>query len=176
MKEERVLTTWRVRQAVPGDLAALQRGDTPEGADWMDAGRGLQVQEALLREGRIPQEVLVGKVDSCRFIAEEDWVYDCAFAAPEDARRTLLHFAGIDTVADVFLNGAHLAFHDDMYLPLTLEVTDRLRPVNRLTVYFHSPNRVVRERLAALPESVRDKMVNLSVIRKCSQDFVISAT
>lgn len=171
MKEERVLTTWRVRQAVPGDLAALQRGDTPEGAGWMDAGRGLQVQEALLREGRIPQEVLVGKVESCRFIAEEDWVYDCAFAAPEDARRTLLRFAGIDTVADVFLNGAHLAFHDDMYLPLTLEVTDRLRPVNRLTVYFHSPNRVVRERLAALPENVRDKMVNLSVIRKCSQDF-----
>lgn len=172
MKKRVVLRDWKLRQAGKGELSRLMNGLDVTGGEWLDAENGLQVQEALLKAGGLPREMLVGKVQDCQWIADVDWIYTCLFKhAAEDATHVDLHFGGIDTVADVFLNGEHLACHDDMYLPLTLDVTRRLRDQNRLTVYFHSPNRVVRERLDALKEPLRGHMENLSVIRKSTQDF-----
>lgn len=170
MKTESVLSQWGLRQAENGDLDRLFRSEAP-GGTWMDAANGLQVQEVLLREGRIDREVLTGHTESCSWMAEKDWIYRCSFAALPGEGRTLLRFGGVDTAADVFLNGEHLAFHDDQFLPLQLDVTEKLREQNEVYVYFHSPLRVVRERLEALPEAVRGRMDPVSVLRKSSLDF-----
>ncbi|MEG2253145.1 MAG: hypothetical protein RSC98_08895, partial [Clostridia bacterium] len=58
-----------------------------------------------------------------------------------------------------------------MYLPLIVDVTGHIEKKNSLYVYFHSPNRVVRQRLAAQPEELRRHFENISVIRKSTQDF-----
>lgn len=172
MKERVVLKNWRLRQGTKEDLDRLTSGMEALDGEWLSAGTGRQVQEVLLDAGRLPADMLVGKVESCQWIADADWVYTCAFErTAADAGQAELYFGGIDTVADIFLNGAHLAFHDDMFLPLTLDVTPYLQNLNCLTVYFHSPNRVVRERLEALDQPLRGHMENISVIRKCTQDF-----
>lgn len=171
MKECVLLDNWRLRQAERGDWTRLVSGGNVDGGEWLNAENGLQVQEVLLKAGRLPEEMLVGKVEACQWIADEDWVYVCDFSRKAEAAHVDLHFGGIDTVADVFFNGEHLAFHDDMYLPLTLDITSRIREKNRLTVYFHSPNRVVAQRLNALEEPLRKRMENISVIRKSTQDF-----
>ena len=171
MNKRVILENWRLHQAGPADLGRLRAGMEPDTQGWIDAGAGLQVQEALLEAGLLPAEMRVGHVDAYQWVAEEDWVYCARFGRAQQAGCVRLHFGGIDTVADIFMNGVHLAFHDDMYLPLSLDITDVLREDNWLAVYFHSPNRIVRERLAALPEEQRRHMENISVIRKSTQDF-----
>lgn len=171
MKKCIALENWKLREATAEDLPALRMGRIPEDGDWLCAGRGLQVQEVLLAAGRIDSEVRVGKTDSARWISEKDWIYTCDFTADPAARACFLHFGGLDTVADIYLNGEHIAFHDDMYLPLRLNVSGKLHNANTLCVYFHAPDRVVRERLEAMPAPLREKMDKISVIRKCSLDF-----
>ena len=86
-----------------------------------------------------------------QWIDEEDWVYRTAFEFAPDAvlPRRVLRFEGLDTVATVFLNGAEIAHHDDMFVPLEVEVTDLLRRgSNELRVELDSAVRVGRERRA----------------------------
>ncbi len=85
-----------------------------------------------------------------QWVDEEDWVYRTTFAYTPDPAlpRRVLRFEGLDTVARVFLNGAELAQHDDMFVPLELDVTDLLQPVNELRVELASAVRVGRERRA----------------------------
>ena len=145
------------------------RGERLEERETYDAGRGLQVQEVLYNAGVLPEEMQIGKVEKCQWISDEDWIYTCRFTADPSSMRSMLHFGGIDTVADIFLNGEHIAFHDDMYLPLRLDI--QVKEENVLVVYFHSPNRVVNQRLQALDPQVRKHMEAISVIRKSTQDF-----
>lgn len=171
MSKRITLTNWKLRQSGQDELKRLFDGRAPEDGEWLDACNGMQVQEALLKAGRLPQEMLIGKVEACQWISDVDWLYMAEFDRVRDAREIRLHFGGIDTVADVFLNGSHVAFHDDMYLPLTIDVTALVRDRNWLAVYFHSPNRVVRERLESLQGVERSHMEEISVLRKSTQDF-----
>lgn len=56
--------------------------------------------------------------------------YRKAFAADFDPQQqvVLLKFEGAMRVADVWLNGEHLTRHSDGYLPLVVDVTDKLQP------------------------------------------------
>lgn len=46
-----------------------------------------------------------------------------------DGQRTLLHFEAVDHVADVWVNGEHVAHHRGGYTPFSADVTRCLRPV-----------------------------------------------
>ena len=62
-------------------------------------------------------------------IDEEDWVYRTTFAFEPDTARPhrVLRFEGLDTVATVLLNGVEAARHDDMFVPLVVDVSGLLR-------------------------------------------------
>ena len=98
-----------------------------------------------------------------RWVDEEDWIYRAEFEYAADERRphAWLCFHGLDTVCEVVLNGERIAAHDNMFVPLELEVTGRLRPgKNQLELAFASALRVGCERRAAyfaaqgLPEAL----------------------
>lgn len=85
-------------------------------------------------------------------MSEEDWVYRCEFEwQPDDALpRRVLAFHGLDTICHISLNGAPLADHDNMFVPLEVDVSGRLRAgSNVLEVVFDSPVRVGMERRRA---------------------------
>ena len=75
----------------------------------------------------------------------EDWEYRTAFTVtPEQLKRddAQLVFEGLDTYADVYLNGALLLKADNMFVGYTIPVKSQLRiGENLLHIYFHSPIR-----------------------------------
>lgn len=166
MKEVRTLTNnWSLLQLdTHGRLDAERMqelcGESPAG-DWIPVRQLGQVAEILLAEGRIEDPRFDPDGPSkCQWIAESDWVYRCVFKiSPQgpDSRSEIgipnlgnefpnlgkiarLIFQGLDTLADVYLNGKHMAFHDDIYLPLDLDVTEVLKERNILLVHFYSPH------------------------------------
>lgn len=88
----------------------------------------------------------------CRWVDEADWAYRTTFHwTPDPALpRRVLQFEGLDTVCTVYLNGEEIAAHDSMFLPLEVDVTDRLREgENELRIDFRSAVRKGQERRAA---------------------------
>ena len=55
-----------------------------------------------------------------------DYTFSRSFDFSKGADRYLLRFEGIDTLADVYLNGKHIAYVDDMHITYEFDVTDEL--------------------------------------------------
>lgn len=76
-----------------------------------------------------------------KWIDESDWCYGCEFNWKPDIQNPnrVLRFHGLDTVATVFLNGERLADNDNFFLPLEVNVSERLLDgVNKLEIHFLS--------------------------------------
>ena len=86
--------------------------------------------------------------DACALM-EEDYEYVTHFECEEgllDSDRVVLHFDGIDTVADVYLNGQHLGSPLSMHRIWEYDVKEILQNQgNELKVILHSPNQWIRE-------------------------------
>lgn len=109
------------------------------------------VHTDLLKNGLIDDPFWRDNSKACQWIENEDWVYRCQFDARTDAPCELI-FEGLDTYAEVTLNGKSLGKTEDMFLPHRFDVTDVLREKeNSLEVKLSSPIRAVegRPRLAA---------------------------
>ena len=75
------------------------------------------------------------------FEGVDDWCYTRTFDAPQIASGSKLElvFEGIDTIAEVYLNGEKLCDCQNMHLAYRLDVTDRLLPAgNELRVIIRS--------------------------------------
>lgn len=87
-----------------------------------------------------------------RWVDECDWTYRTVFEFQADASlpRRVLRFEGLDTVSEIYLNQELIGYCDNMFLPLELEVTEKLLPGrNELEVRFRSAVRVGDERRTA---------------------------
>ncbi len=78
----------------------------------------------LVREG-ILQNPYTGipPFEKLEWIAENDWTYTTTFNLPDHAlgfRNRALLFEGIDTVADIFVNGEKKAHTENMFLPVVV--------------------------------------------------------
>lgn len=77
------------------------------------------------------------------WISRSDWIYKTAFDKPAGIANSLpvfLIFEGIDTIAEILLNGSLLGSSDNMFLKYEFEVTSLLRENNNeLEVRFYSP-------------------------------------
>jgi beta-mannosidase len=84
----------------------------------------------------------------CQWVDQERWSYRTSFEFhPEPSLpRRVLHFAGLDTVCSVFLDGIKLAEHDDMFVPLEIDVSSLAPGRHELRVDFESAAQVGRER------------------------------
>lgn len=81
-----------------------------------------------------------------QWIEEEDWVYKTTFDAPVsvlEGHHFSLQFEGLDTYADVKLNGKKVLTSDNMFVGYNKDVTSLLKEKgNTLEVYFHSPIKI----------------------------------
>lgn len=82
-------------------------------------------------------------------IMENDFEYVTVFSAPEEILRkekVLLHFDGIDTVADIYLNNQWIAYVENMHRTWEFSVKELLKPKdNELKVVLHSPTEFIRK-------------------------------
>ena len=66
--------------------------------------------------------------------------------------RVLLCCDGLDTLCDVYLNGAHIAYTDNMHRAWEFDVTDNLKDgENKLTLVFHPIDDYIKEKQAKEP-------------------------
>ncbi len=111
------------------------------------------VHTDLMAAGRIPDPHVGVNEEAVRWVAERGWSWsrDFEVSAGTLARgRVELVFEGLDTAARVLLNGEQVAESDNMYVPLRVDVKERLRAgANSLEVRIESPLRVRDERAAA---------------------------
>lgn len=119
--------------------------------EWLPASVPGHVHLDLLKNGVIGDPFASLQELGARWVDEEDWVYrtEFQFVADPQRPRVTLEFQALDTVAELSLNGEPLAEHDNMFVPLTVDVSDRLQSgKNELVVRFRSAWRVGTERRA----------------------------
>ena len=75
-----------------------------------------------------------------RYLLERDYEYEKVFSAKrmQGDERCFLVFDGIDTFAEIYLNGTLLGKTENMFLRYEYDITDRLQEKNRLCVRMRS--------------------------------------
>lgn len=97
------------------------------------------VHADLRRAGIIPDMFYRDNNKELAYIENNDWCYSCSFEAEAHPEACLV-FEGLDTYADVYLNGIHIGSADNMFLPHSFPVGEYLRTGNnRVEVKFRSP-------------------------------------
>ena len=100
-----------------------------------------------------------------------DYEYKTEFAADKALLKSdavLLRFEGIDTVADIFLNGEKLGHTENMHRTFEFEVKDLLKEEgNELRVLLHSPTRFIKEEYKHnVADGSEEAMVGFANLRK----------
>ncbi len=123
------------------------------------------VHRALVAAGRLADPLVGAGEAAAAWVDTTTWVFETTFPGADPATgrapvRPVLVFEGLDTFADIDLNGARVAASASMFVPLEVDVSGALVPGdNRLRVTFHPALREAARRAAAhpfaLPESPR---------------------
>lgn len=137
------------RQSLNGTWQFRQVGST----EWMPATVPGGVHTDLLALGKIPDPFVGTHEKDVAWVAETNWEYRFSFIAskPEAGSHSFLVFEGLDTLAEVTLNGQKLLAADNMFRTYRLDVSDLLQGKNALHVLFRAPMPFVREAKAARP-------------------------
>ncbi|MDR1060434.1 MAG: hypothetical protein LBL83_04300 [Clostridiales bacterium] len=113
----------------------------------MDAEVPGDVHAALFQAGRIKDPYYADNSKLCAWVAEKDWEYRTAFRVPDGFCReiTELVFDGIDTYAEIFLNGEKIGEADNMFREFRFDVTEKIfrEAENELIVRISSIKRAV---------------------------------
>jgi Beta-galactosidase/beta-glucuronidase len=141
--EQRELAAgWRIKSVPPCtylDPSLLAEAASGQGDDWLAVGAmPSMVHDVLLAQGKIETPWLPGRAENCRSVAEKDWIYSMTFTLGARKRVAHLRFLGLDTIVDVYLNGEKVASQSTMYLPLDVDVSDKLHSLNTLVLHFHT--------------------------------------
>lgn len=120
------------------DWTFCQVGDTL----WSDAKVPGTIHQDLLNHNRIPNPFYGMNEESVQWVENEDWMYRTSFVVTEEQLNrdaAVLELDGLDTYADVFLNGALILRSDNMFVGHKVPVKSVLRKgENRLLIRFRS--------------------------------------
>lgn len=96
---------------------------------------------------------------SVQWVDKEDWMYRTVFdVAPEvwNKKHIFLSFEGLDTYADVMLNGEKILSADNMFREWSMDVKSCLKKTgNELQICFHSPIEIAMPLWEKLPFQYR---------------------
>jgi beta-mannosidase len=164
--------TLLTKQSLAGAWQFRQAG----GGEWLPAIVPGGVHTDLLAAGRIADPFAGDEELRVQWVAEQDWEYrrvftvDSALAAQA---RVALVCDGLDTLAEVQLNGQPVGTAENMFRPYSWDVLEILQPgENELRILFRSPVRSARARQAArlLPD-VNNPLPGGPYLRKAPSHF-----
>lgn len=111
--------------------------------EWLPATVPGTVHQDLIDNDKLINPFYGMNEEKVQWVEKEDWQYRTTFMLTGEqlARQAaVLRFEGLDTYADIYLNGSLLERTDNMFVGYELQVKEVLREgENRLQVYFHSP-------------------------------------
>lgn len=135
------------------------------------------VYGTLLEKGLIPDPFYRDNELDALKLMENDFAYETTIVISEEDRkadRLFLHFDGIDTIADVYLNGEKIGSADNMNRVWEYDITDLVAgdaadTVYQVKVVLHSPTKFIAEEEAKCPVgSASDAMPGFPHIRKAA--------
>jgi beta-mannosidase len=110
---------------------------------------------ALLHAGLIPDPYYGSQELQVQWVGRSDWLLSRRFTIESGFlrdRKTFLHLEGVDTVAEVRVNGKLVAGGSNMFVPLRAELEDALREgENLIEVLLRSAENEASARSRALP-------------------------
>lgn len=139
---------------------------------WMPIGlMPAQVQDVLLEHNKIPEDFLAGWCGKVNWMTEYDWVYRVNFVRSREyiEQSARMVFQGLDTFADIYLNGQLIMRHDNFYLPGEVIVDGLLEDENELVIHFHRVNDILEAK--PFPEEWKGNIAGVKRIRKPVHDF-----
>lgn len=168
MKERKIDSGWRLLQCEPGvgnSWLTLEKafGDAEKtGEDCYElTAFPAQVHDVLLAYGRIKNPNIQG-INEDLWIEEADWAYRTEFYAQAGPESQLV-LQGVDTFADVWLNGVQVGSCENPFMEYSFDITGALQEKNILIVFFHSAKRMVEK--IVLPEKYGGLVPDISAAR-----------
>ena len=146
---------------------ALQKGTAQD----------LVLKIGLLEKGLIPDPFYRDNELDALKLMENDFAYETEIVIGEEDRkadRLFLHFDGIDTIADVYLNGEKIGSADNMNRVWEYDITDLVAgdaadTVYQVKVILHSPTKFIAEEDTKCPVGgSSDAMPGFPHIRKAA--------
>lgn len=115
------------------------------------------VQRDLTDQGLLPNVYDTLLEPKIEWVEHDDWTYSRTFELEEDmlqADKLELVFEGVDTYADIFLNGQRIGQTENMFLSYRFDMKQAAAKSNELVVRIASPTRVLQEKEQAFGESL----------------------
>ena len=139
------------KQTLSGTWQFRQSGSK----EWLPATVPGGVHTDLLALGRIPDPFVADNEKKVQWVAESDWEYRRSFTVEEalaDEEHKTMVCDGLDTLAEVSLNGKLLGNTDNMFRRWAWEVSDLLKAgENELRILFRAPVTYIKARQAIKP-------------------------
>ncbi len=66
--------------------------------------------------------------DLFQWVALEDWAYTAQFSLPQRRQAVFLNLTGIDTIGEVYIDGALVATTNNQFLRYLIPIADALLP------------------------------------------------
>jgi len=133
------------------------------------------VHTDLMSNGIIPDVFYGANEGKVRWVEEKNWLYRKVFSASDallKCKKVLLIFEGVDTYAEVHLNGELLCKTDNMFYPYVLEVKKYLKKDNVLEIKFLSPVKVLQKLETELGSIMKTPFVSFRAYgRKAQYSF-----
>lgn len=124
-------------------------------SEWLPATVPGGVHTDLLALGMIPDPFFGDNEKTVQWVTEIDWEYRKIFtASPElfTEQQVTLTCDGLDTLADLYINGEYLGHVDNMFRQWEFDVKDLLHSgENELIIHFCPPVTFIRGKQALLP-------------------------
>lgn len=117
----------------------------PEG--WIDADVPEDIHRTLQRAGIIRGFTYNKNENEESWIEQKDWIYYKEFFLSDvvEKENVFLKFQGLDTFCDIFLNGEKIGTHQNMFVPLEIDVKSKVNfnTRNVIVVRIYSPIKFV---------------------------------
>jgi len=129
---------WRIRDFAPGDGLA---GDSARGSGdgWIPAGAPGDTYLALIAAGRLADPFAARNEAPASWVRDREWWWHAALdlATTRPGETTELLFEGLDTFADVYLDGTLLGRADNMFRSWSFDVSGVAAGRHDLALCFH---------------------------------------
>ena len=97
--------------------------------EWMPAKVCGTVHQDLMDNGKLINPFFDMNEEKVQWVEKEDWKYKTSFVITEEQLEysaAMLRFEGLDTYADIYLNGALLKRTDNMFVGYDIQVKELL--------------------------------------------------
>lgn len=143
---QKIITGWQFRQ---------------QNKNWYPATVPSEVHVDLLNNKLIPDPFYRDNEKKLQWIEKENWEYQTTFKVSSEVlnRKNInLVFDGLDTYADVFLNGKLILKADNMFRQWQIEVKNELKPAGNIVLvrFYSAQNKVDSLAKSELPFIIPD--------------------